>query len=291
MLSEDDTNVQTAPRFIGATSGEVHDGHLIYFPPDATHFYLVNSGQGATPTQAATAMNATLKAAMVAGDIPWGIVVYANKVDPDDSVESWGVNAADGSFDYEDMMVYDLPAKVTQWTGLEITAANTIVIGFSEAGFITLRLRAKFDIAFASAYVVMGAPRLDADFPTPAATYTSFSAAEKTKLWDDDTAILQMQSPIASSAGTALFNVYGDGSAPLLLIRSDDGAGSVGDTTTRNSMNNAVTELGVLGVTFVSINVFENAAANKPGHVLSEYMAAWALEGGGNGLDWIGDNL
>jgi hypothetical protein len=149
-------------------------------------------------------------------------------------------------------------------------------------------MRAKYGISHAACYVVMGAPRLDADLGGAAATYTSFSAAEKTKLFGDSSAVLQAQSPFSSTAGTGLFNVKGStagglGSAPLLMIESDPG-----DTTATASMNNAInTRLPGIPVTFTTINV--DNASFTPTHNLGQYMAAWTAEATNN-LSWIKTN-
>jgi hypothetical protein len=58
-------------------------------------------------------------------------------------------------------------------------------------------------------------------------------------------------------------------------------------------MNNAITQLGSLGVTFSTANLYGDFAAGDPDHILSEYMAAWnaQTEEDGDGvvmnLGWI----
>lgn len=278
-LRADNTNLQFIPDVYGSVSGELHTGHGIYFPTLAAgKVYVFESGTTSTPTLAFNGVNATMKAAMTAGDIPWGAIVYLNKNDPDDAIESWGVNAADGSFDYEDMAVLDLPTIVEQATGFAMTAANTCCFGFSEGGYITLRKRAKYGAAHAAVYVVLDGPRLDADLGGAANSYGSWSASEKTKLWSNSSAIMQAQSPFASIALTGLFNVLGAnagglGAAPLLMLKSSPGGGA--PATNAASMNNAATQLTAAGVTYSEKNLDDAGAT--PSHVLSQFMTTWAL--------------
>jgi hypothetical protein len=301
-----DSSAQTVADFTGSNTGHLHTGHLIWLPDQVTYdganwsytdgdgypVIYMHGGQGATPTTTANNTLPTFKNAIGNGQLPPCIIVFPNTEDSDGE-EGWGMNAADGSFPLENMLRYDLPAYLIAHTRAAGTAAKSARVGFSKGCFETLRFRAKFDGADCGVYVCMGGPRLDADFPTPAATYTSFTAAEKTKLFGDSTAVLQTQSPIAHTAGTGLFNVYGAGTAPLLMLESDDGAGADGDTTTRNSMNNAITQLGTLTVPFSTANLWQDAVAGDPDHVASEYMVAWLAQSETDGtgaemdLSWI----
>jgi hypothetical protein len=279
-LRADAVAIQEVSTFVGETSGETHTGHLIYFPPNATKLYIFESGTTSTPTLASAGVNATMKAAMVAGDIPWGAIIYLEKRDlGGDSLESWGVNAYDGSFDYEDMSVFDVPTQVESLTGIDCSPENICCFGFSEGGFITARKRAKFGASHAAVYVVLDAPRLDADLGGAANAYNSFTAGEKTKLWADSSANLQHECPFASIALTGIFNRLGAdanglGAAPLLMIKSSPGGGS--PATNASSMNNAATKLGLLGVDFSEVNLDDAGAT--PSHVLSQFMTAWAAQ-------------
>jgi len=303
-----DSSVQTIPDFYGAITGHRHTGHLIWLPDaitvggstwsyrSRTAYPLIywRPGQGATPTQSATGTLATFKAAMTAGLLPPCAIVYLNTTDPDDSVEGWGMDAANGSYPLEAMVLHDIPAWLRANTRVPATPAWTAACGFSKGGFETMRMRAKWGAYHAACYVVVGAPRLDADLGGAAAAYNTFSAAEKTKLFADTSALCQAQCPLSTTAGTGLFNVHGTnaggrGTAPLLLIESDDGAGADGDTTTRNSMNNAQTRLTTLTVTYSSTNVYGNAVAGDPDHILSEYAAAWAAEVDADANGWTMD--
>lgn len=280
----DDNTVQTLPNWTGDTSGELNSGHMMYYPLLASKLYIFNSGTASTPAIVSATVNPFMKSAMQAGTIPWGIVVYPNKNDPDDNIESWGVNAYDGSFKNEDMVVYDIPAKIREWTGLALLAEDTCCMGFSEGGFITLRYRAKFGTDFAGVFIVMDGPRLDADLGGAANSYSSWNAAEKTKLWADSSANMQHESPLSSIGLDGIFNRLGVGTGALLMIKSSPGGSS--PATNASSMNNASTKMTALGVPFSEVNI--DNAAFTPSHNLSQQFTAWAAE---TTLDANGDKM
>lgn len=296
-----DSTVQTIPDFTGSNTGHLHTGHLIWLPDALTidgHTWsyteqasypviYVFCGQGATPTTMASNTLAQWKTGMTNAQIPPCIIVYPNTEDSDGE-EGWGMNSADGSYPLETMMTVDLPAYIEAHTRAASGAANRVVSGFSKGGYEALRLRAKLGAGFAAAYVVAGAPRLDADFPTAAATYANWTAAEKAKLFNNDSAISQAQSPVAHTALTGLFNVYGNnaggaGAAPLLMLESDPG-----DTTASNSMNNMInTRLAAVSVSFDTVNLDD--ATHTPTHSPSLYWTSWVEQATTN-MSWITTN-
>lgn len=301
-----DSSVQTIPDFYGAITGHRHTGHLIWLPDAFTYSGSTFSyksrasyptiywhgGTGSTPTSTSTATLSTFKAAMTAGQLPPCIIVFLNGIDPDDSVEGWAIDAYDGSYPLETMLRYDLPS----WMSANTRAANgpnmRARAGFSKGGFEVLRFRAKFGASDAAAFVVIDAPRLDADLGGAAGTYSSFNApstgVQQAKLFNSNSANLQFESPFASTAGTGLFNRLGAnagglGSAPLLMLESDPGGAS--PATNAAAMNNAInTRLGAAGVTFTTANL--DNAGFTPSHNLGQMMAAWTAEAT-NHLGWI----
>lgn len=298
-----DASVIAIPDFAGAFSGHRHTGHLIGLPDGftiggSTYNYnqstsllptiVMRGGQGSTATTTANNTWPTFKSAMTSGQLPACIVVFPNLIDPDDSVEGWGMDCADGSFPLEKMMRYDLALWLQQHTRAHGTISQLAECGFSKGAFEVLRMRAKYGASHAACYVVMAGPRLDADLGGAAQTYNSFSAAEKAKIFGSSSALCQAQSPFSSTAGTGLFNTLGAnagglGSAPLLMIESDPG-----DATASASMNNAInTRLPAVPVTFTTINV--DNAGFTPTHNIAQYFAAWVAEGTNN-LSWIKTN-
>jgi hypothetical protein len=282
VLTADLDATQELEPWIGDTSGEVNTGHLVYYPPGATKVYIWESGTGSDPTTIAGHVVPFFKAAMIAGEIPWGIVVFPNKDDPFpasiNAVEAWGVDAADGSFNYEQMTVFDLPAKVEALTGIEATDPENVArLGFSEGGFITLRICGKYGAAAAAVYAVLDGARLNADIAGAGSTMTFWHVDERAKLWNNDTATLQQQSPFASVAGTGLFNTFvtrGVTWAPLLMIRSSPGGGS--PPTNSSAMIDAEAQLNALA--YVHSNVNLDNGPYTPSHSLPQQLTAWEDE-------------
>jgi hypothetical protein len=305
------STAQTIANFTGSNSGHLHSGHMIWLPDAFTvsgstwnyeehseyPVIIMRGGTGSTPTSTFSSTLATFKAAMTAGTIVPSIIVSPSLIDPADEIEGWGMNCADGSFPLEDMMRLDLPAFLRNHTRAAATPATIVEIGFSKGGFEVLRMRAKFGSSHAAAFIVIDAPRLDADLGGAAASYATFTSngtggagAQQAKLFGSNSAVCQAQSPFATTAGTGLFNVLGAnagglGAAPLLMLRADPGGGS--PATNAAAMNNAATRLTNASVTFTNVNL--DNAGHTPSHNLGQFMAAWAAETT-NGLAWIATN-
>lgn len=308
-----DSSAIVIPDFIGAHTGHRHTGHRIWLPDALTisgsnHAYdsktaypvlFMMGGQGATPATTVTNTLAAWKTAIQALRLPPVIIVFPNTTDPDDSIEGWGMNAADGSFPLEDMLRLDLTtylgARTRGWNAKERRA----MVGFSKGGYETLRFRAKFGISFAAAYVVIDSPRLDADLGGTAQTYAAFSSNEKLKLFGNNgaapsagSAACQAAAPCSTTAGTGLFNTLGNnagglGAAPLFMIESDPGGGA--PATQAASMNNMInTRLGALSVTFTTTNL--DNATFTPSHNLQQCIDAWNGEADATSPKWIPNN-
>ena len=228
----------------------------------------------------------TIKAAITAGQIPPCIAIYPDMRDPAPyagTAETWGMNCANGTYPYEDVIQYDMPELLRARCRTLARPEDFADVGFSAGGMQVLRSRAKFDTKGAKVHVVLGAPRLDADLGGAGAAYNNWTAAEKTKIFNDSQQWCQRQIPISSSAGIGLFNTVGAGIAPLLMLESDPG-----DATAANSMNNAInTRLPALSVAFTTVNL--DNAGHTPTHNLALYMAAWVAEET-NHLGWMVTN-
>jgi S-formylglutathione hydrolase FrmB len=292
--------VQTIPDFVGPVTGHLHRGHLLWLPPNEVNapvIYMM-SGQGATPTTTVTNTLTRFQTAITAGHLPRCGIVFPNTRDPDDSIEGWGMDSADGSYPLETMLRLDLPAYLAKYTRLAKGPKQRAMVGFSKGGFETLRMRAKWGASAFAVYVVVDSPRLDADLGGAAQTYGSFTAAEKLKLFGNNDAApsvgsakLQAESPCSTTAATGLFNVLGAnagglGAAPLLMLESDPGGGS--PATQAASMNNMInTRLPALSVTFTTANL--DNATFTPNHNLAECFDAWNGEATNN-MSWIRTN-
>lgn len=303
-----DSSAQVIANFTGASTGHLHTLHQVWLPDQVTYdgatwsytdaasypVIFCMPGQGATPSTMVTNTLPTFKTAIGNGQLPPCIIVYPNTTDPDDSIEGWAMNSENDTYPLEDMLRLDLTAYIEQHTRAKTGAANRVMTGFSKGGFETCRMRAKWGSAAFAAYVVAGAPRLDADLGGAGAAYSNYTqngtlgaGAQQAKLFSSLVANCQSKSPISSSAGTGIFNVKGNnpdglGAAPLLMLRS-----SPGDTTTQNSMNNAETQMTALSITRTAVNL--DNASFTPTHNPSQYWAAWIAEAVNN-LGWITTN-
>lgn len=293
-----DSSIQSVPSFLGEVTGHLQYGNLIWLPDNITvngsawSYYqqasypwmMFQSGQDAFPTTTSAATIPLIKAAITAGQIPPMIVLYSYTYDenvlPAPGLQAWGCNTVDGGFPLETMLTDDLLRWIPQHTRARDTVGQRALCGFSKGGFETLHMRAKFGISKFACYVTMGAPRLDADFNTLAATYAFFSAGEQAAIFGSNTAVCQKQSPFASISGAGLFNVLGGnagglGSAPLYMIKS------TGDTTTFNSMTNGITQLTNNGIAFDTVDLV------TPTHNVGQYFTSWQALSGGQNLSWI----
>jgi hypothetical protein len=294
LVASGDGNAQVLPDFVGERSNHRNTGHRVYLPDNitisgsnyrytqATEYPIIMMchGAGSTPTSTETNTLSTFKTAMTNGDIPPCIIVYPNQSDPDDgsAIDCYGQNCADGSFPLEDILRYDLWIHLAKRVRCVNSAARRVMCGFSMGGFATLRMRAKFGSSGFAAYCVFGAPRLDNDLGGADFAYTnSYNSNEKAKIFSNDVANCRANSPFSSSSSSGLFNLLGNnagglGSAPLLMMKSDPG-----DSTTTNSMNNAInTRLPGASVSFDSGNL--DNATFTPTHNLGQYFTAWAAE-------------
>jgi len=293
-----DSSVQSVPPFLGQVTGHLHYGELAWLPDNITvdgrtwsytdrpsyPWMMFQSGQGAFPATTSAATIPLIKAAITAGQIPPMIVFYTYTYDenvlPAPGIEGWGCNTVDGSFPLESMLVDDLPLWLPQHTRASASRGQRGLMGFSKGGFETLRLRAKYGISKFACYATLGAPRLDADFNTPASTYAFFTAAEQAAIFGSNTAVCQAVSPFASSSLAGLFNVLGGnagglGSAPLYMLKS------TGDTTTNASMTNAITLLTNASVSFDTVDLV------TPIHNVGQYFTSWQALSGLQNLSWL----
>lgn len=248
----------------------------------------VHGGQGSTPSSTETNVLPTVKLAITAGQIPPCIVVMPDMRDPAPfagTTETWGMNCGDGSYQYEDIIRYDLPEILRRTTRTRAQPARTAAFGFSGGAFQVLRRRMKFNGADAAVYVVADGPRLDADLGGAGAAYNNWTATERAKIFAGNQKYCQNQCPFSSTDGVGLFNTFGAGAAPLLMLRSDPGGGA--PATQANSMNNAITRLTNGGIAFTSLNL--DNAGFTPSHVLSQFMDAWIAEAV-NHLGWMVSN-
>ncbi len=297
-----DSSVQSIAPYLGSVTGHLHYGELIWLPDNITvngstfryadqvsyPWMMFQSGQDAFPTTTSAATIPSIKAAITAGQIPPMIVIYSYTYDenvlPAPGLQAWGCNTVDGSFPLEDMLTQDVLQWMPQHTKARDTVGQRGLMGFSKGGFETLHMRAKFGISKWACYVTLGAPRLDCDFPTVAARYADWNAAQKTAIFGDNSVICQKQCPFASIDNVGIFNVLGGnagglGSAPLYMIKS------TGDTTTASSMTNAISKLTAAGIAFDTVDLV------TPTHNVGEYFVAWQALSGGQNLSWIANQF
>jgi predicted esterase len=300
---------QNIDSFVGAVSGHVCSGHRLWLPDaitlpgsptawmtargisggatlnyaDHTGYKLLvmNHGIGQTVSNSETSSLPQIKAEITAGRLDPCVVLWPSGLDPDDGVDAWCRDCADGSFPAQTQYVQDLIPYVRLATRVNPSPTATAIMGFSRGGNVTLTLRAKYDTALAACYVVMGAPRLDGAFSSEAVYYASWTAGEKTKIWADVQAAAVAGAPLGP---TGLFAQYGVGSAHLFMLRSDPG-----DTTTSSSMNNANTKLTTATVPFTAYNCDDGDAT--PTHSMSAYLNATVADGANNVFAWLQGRL